>query len=355
MRRLGKKAFNKSIAAATATILCCSCLLAACTVDYGKLNEGLYTIGKGLNETYGGVTTGNTASSAPSKKEAQEEPENTPVPVPEEEPTPTEEPEPTPTPTPIPTPTPTPEPSPERVEFSELTEECIGTDFTVKTEEFAESYNNGNEELLASFSGERMVISDNQSEAVQTAINMILDGFYQEAAGLYTRCCSDAEAAYIIAGIPEAPASVTVNFDYSDNGRVLSVVMSYTVIDIEGEETVNTEYASFDMLTGQYVTTAAISDDVAEFEDILKEKLADDVSNLPDQAGETDEEKEAREDLEADDITDIFIAAQTPGAGTATVTIYGTADGKVYNTAINLNDYALYLNRYGMQLFCVEV
>ena len=70
MRRLGKKAFNKSIAAATATILCCSCLLAACTVDYGKLNEGLYTIGKGLNETYGGVTTGNTASSAPSKKEA---------------------------------------------------------------------------------------------------------------------------------------------------------------------------------------------------------------------------------------------------------------------------------------------
>ena len=112
-------------------------------------------------------------------------------------------------------------------------------------------------------------------------------------AGLYTRCCSDAEAAYIIAGIPEAPASVTVNFDYSDNGRVLSVVMSYTVIEIDGEETVKTEYASFDMLTGQYVTTAAISDDVAEFEDILKEKLADDVSNLPDQAGETDEEKKA--------------------------------------------------------------
>ena len=40
------------------------------------------------------------------------------------------------------------------------------------------------------------------------------------------------------------------------------------------DKTVKTEYASFDMLTGQYVTTAAISDDVAEFEDILKEKLA---------------------------------------------------------------------------------
>ena len=354
MKRLGKKAFNKSMAAATAVIICCSCLFAACSIDYDRLNGGLYEIGRGFAYAYTGTQT---TSADPGKSVAAEapEPEVTPTPEPEEEeevtPTPTEE----PTPTPTPKPTPTPTPAPERVEFSELTEECIGTDFVVMTEEFAESYNTGNEELLATFSGERMVISDNSSEAVQTAINMILDGFYQEAAGLYTRCCSDAEAAYILAGIPESPASVTVNFDYSDNGRILSVIMSYTVIDIEGEEAVTTEYASFDMLTGQYVTTAAIADDVTELEDLLKEKLAGDVSSLPDQVGETEEEKEAREDLEADDITDIFIAAQESGAGTATVTVYGTADGKVYNTAVNLNDYALYLNRYGKQLFGVEI
>ena len=353
MKRLGKKAFNKSIAAVTVIALCCSCLLAACTVDYDRLNDGLYSIGKGVSDAYYGNQSSTTTDGKSVAAEAPE-PEATPTPEPEEEPeaTPTEEP--TPTPTPKPTPTPTPEPELQRVDFSELTEECIGTDFVVIMEEFAESDNTGNEELLATFSGERMVISDNSSEAVQTAINMILDGFYQEALGYYTRCCADAEAAYILAGAPEAPASVTVDFDYSDNGRVLSVVMSYTVIGIDGEETVKTEYASFDMLTGQYVTTAAIADDVTELEDILKEKLADDVSSLPDQIGETEDEKEAREDLEAEDFSEIFIAAQQPGAGTTTVTVYGTADGKVYNTAVNLNDYALYLNRYGTQLFFVE-
>ena len=353
MKRLGKKAFNKSIAAVTVIALCCSYLLAACTVDYDRLNDGLYSIGKGVSDAYYGNQTSSTGSGKSVAAEAPE-PEATPTPEPEEEPeaTPTEEP--TPTPTPKPTPTPTPEPELQRVDFSELTEECIGTDFVVMMEEFAESDNTGNEELLATFSGERMVISDNSSEAVQTAINMILDGFYQEALGYYTRCCADAEAAYILAGEPEAPASVTVDFDYSDNGRVLSVVMSYAVIGIDGEETVKTEYASFDMLTGQYVTTAAIADDVTELEDILKEKLADDVSSLPDQIGETEDEKEAREDLEAEDFSEIFIAAQQPGAGTTTVTVYGTADGKVYNTAVNLNDYALYLNRYGTQLFFVE-
>lgn len=353
MKRLGKKAFNKSIAAVTVIALCCSCLLAACTVDYDRLNDGLYSIGKGVSDAYYGNQSSTTTGGKSVAAEAPE-PEATPTPEPEEEPeaTPTEEP--TPTPTPKPTPTPTPEPELQRVDFSELTEECIGTDFVVMMEEFAESDNTGNEELLATFSGERMVISDNSSEAVQTAINMILDGFYQEALGYYTRCCADAEAAYILAGAPEAPASVTVDFDYSDNGRVLSVVMSYTVIGIDGEETVKTEYASFDMLTGQYVTTAAIADDVTELEGILKEKLADDVSSLPDQIGETEDEKEAREDLEAEDFSEIFIAAQQPGAGTTTVTVYGTADGKVYNTAVNLNDYALYLNRYGTQLFFVE-
>ena len=353
MKRLGKKAFNKSIAAVTVIALCCSCLLAACTVDYDRLNDGLYSIGKGVSDAYYGNQSSSTTGGKSVAAEAPE-PEATPTPEPEEEPeaTPTEEP--TPTPTPKPTPTPTPEPELQRVDFSELTEECIGTDFVVMMEEFAESDNTGNEELLATFSGERMVISDNSSEAVQTAINMRLDGFYQEALGYYTRCCADAEAAYILAGEPEAPASVTVDFDYSDTGRVLSVVMSYTVIGIDGEETVKTEYASFDMLTGQYVTTAAIADDVTELEDILKEKLADDVSSLPDQIGETEDEKEAREDLEAEDFSEIFIAAQQPGAGTTTVTVYGTADGKVYNTAVNLNDYALYLNRYGTQLFFVE-
>ena len=75
MKRLGKKAFKKSMAAVIITAICCSCLLAACTVDYDRLNKGLYDIGKGLY--YG--SSGSQTSGDSDKSEDKTAPEETPA------------------------------------------------------------------------------------------------------------------------------------------------------------------------------------------------------------------------------------------------------------------------------------
>ncbi len=352
MRRFTRMTVSRSTAVIIAVTLCSAMMLAACSVDYNGLSDGLGD----LSDSLSGIA-GTTTESAEAT-DATEQTEQTTA-----EATPTPEPSPTPTATPTPSPT----PIPERVDFSELTSETVTADFTAELEEFEESTNTDDNELLVSFSGTRMLVTDNSAANVQDAVNLILDGYYEECAGIYSRMGSDAKAQVLLTGVPENPASVEVGFSYSDNGRVLSVVMTRTITDLDGNITSSSEYANFDMLNGQYVTLASVASDPAGLEEALKAKLAADINVSPepqdntavvsdtDDTGTTEttatQIKNDRKNIAPADVTDISIAAQEPGAQTSTVTIYGTVNGTTYHTTTDFNDYSQYLNRYGKQIF----
>ena len=344
MKRFAKTTVRKSTAAVMAVIIGCTTLLAACSVDYDQLSQGLNDLGDSIMET-----TESSVEVTESNEPSETTVTSTPTPTP------------TPTPTATPTPTPTPTPLPERVDFSELTTDEITADFTVETEAFEESSNTEDGDALVTFSGVRMVVSDESAENVQTAINMILDGFYQEADGIYRRMSNEAQAEASLVAITEGCGAVTVNFEYSDNGRVLSVIMTRSVTDMDGNVTDATEYASFDMLTGQYVTMASIASDAAGLEAALKAKLAADVNVVPEEPEQTTETdateetiKNSRKEVSAADVSNIYIAVQEPGAQTATVVIYGEIDGVTCHTTVDMNEYAQYLNRYGKLVLFVS-
>jgi hypothetical protein len=53
-------------------------------------------------------------------------------------------------------------------------------------------------------------------------------------------------------------------------------------------------------------------------------------------------------------ITDLYVAAQQPGAQTATVEIYGMCNGEMIHTTGDMNEFAQYLNRYGKMIYGVS-
>lgn len=236
----------------------------------------------------------------------------------------------------VPTPTPTPRPTNERVDFSGLTNTKLAENFTVETEEFSESVD-AEQKALAVFSGKRMLVSKNETDNVTEAVNIILDSFYQEAAGLYTRYAGEAKAAYNLSGMIDTVYNVQVNFDYSYNKRILSVIMSYKVTDGKSVIASKEECASFDMLTGQYVTLAAVASDWDGLQNALRVKLAKNVTVK-----------------NAAAITELYVAAQQPGAQTATVEIYGMCNGERIHTTGDMNEFARYLNRYGKMIYGVS-
>ena len=139
----GNKLVAVLLSAAMVTVV-----LAACTVDYDKLNKGINDLGKALdgNSTVAtSATVSEADTSAPmSTTDESETEETTPVP--------------TGTATPSATPTPTEVPAAERVDFSEYTDNIVADDFTVTTEEFEESSHSeeDDEVLFATFAGTRM-------------------------------------------------------------------------------------------------------------------------------------------------------------------------------------------------------
>ena len=246
-------------------------------------------------------------------------------------------PEPTATETPTPTPTPTTHPSNERVDFSYLTSKKLAEEFAVDSETFSESVDAEYNKPMAVFSGKRMLVSKAGSDNVAEAINLILDSFYQEAAGFYARYSGEAKAAYNLSGTVDNVYNIEVNFDYSYNSRILSVIMSYKVTAANKVLASKQEFANFDMLTGQYLTLASVADDWAGLQNALKIKLAKNVGiNRPSA------------------ITDLYVAAQQPGAQTATIEIYGVFNGQQYHTTGDMNEYAKYLNRYGKMIFGIS-
>ena len=233
------------------------------------------------------------------------------------------------------TPTPTPHPSNERVDFSNLTNSKLADNFTVDTEEFSESVE-ADQKAMAIFSGKRMLVSKAESDNVTQSVNLILDSFYQEAAGLYSRYSGEAKAAYNLSGTIDTVYTVEVNYDYSFNKRILSVIMSYKVTAGKSVLASSEEFASFDMLTGQYITLASVASDMTGLENALKVKLANNTTGV-----------------KAGLITDLYVMVQHPGAQTATVEIYGTYNGERIHTTGDMNEYAQYLNRFGKLVYGV--
>jgi hypothetical protein len=228
----------------------------------------------------------------------------------------------------------------------------ITADFSVEYEEFSETNLTEDGDGLVTFSGTRALVTDNDNESVQNAINMITDGVYSEAEGIYKRISSELQAEYELTGVlPEEPYAVTVSYEDSDNGRLYTVIISYEyTIDGEGNTDGYTYSATFDMLTGQYININTIAIEPAALNEAFALKLSSDLNALPD----TEDGPVFDKKVKPEEVSNLFICAQQSGRGIAAAVIYGEVRGEVYHTTIDLNDYAGYLNRYGALVFGVE-
>ena len=360
-----------------------SVLLAACSMDLDRAGSAFYDLGNNLNNAVEGE-----------EDEEDEEPAETAAPTEtaetSEETEPSEtDPVPTATPAPTSTPVPTATPAPERVDLSELTEDTISDGITVEDEAFEEHYVDGSDTTVASFSGNRILVQIADAPNVQTSVNLLLDGFYQEAAGLYARYTNEALSEVALEGgtvvLPSddeeqdedtqeteeteetedavlssdgtfVPYTVTVSYDHSTNGRVLSVIMSYSVT--RGDETVvsATEYMNIDLYTGQFIIPEVISDDP----DGLEEALLAELANIPsvqasDEDEEDEDEDEDEEDVDVGDVTQVFIMTEEAGTRATYAEIIGITEDGTVSRVVDLQDYSQYFNRYGRLIFGLEV
>lgn len=321
--------------------------LAACTINTDKLGQGISELGNAFYDetepedtTSSEVTTELTTTTA----ETEETTVSTPVPTG--------------------TATPSPTPLPQRVDYSSYTDIDLSDTFTVSSEAFSESsYADGTDILLAKFEGSRFVVTKAANETVMNAINLIVNGFYQEAAGAYTRAYAKAKAEYDLKGAIENPYNILCDFQYTINGRALSVLMVYEVSGAEKSTVI--DFASFDMISGQYITFNSLCKDPAGLENALRAGLANSLKIQPKPAAETTETDGeivtattettvAAKTPEAKDFEAIYLApgpATTEPANNNFATLYGVIDGKVYSAVIDMNAYKDFLNRYGQSIF----
>ena len=332
-------------------------LLAACTIDTDELGQGISDLGSAF--------TSQTVSQTEKEKETTETTgteETAATEITEESVKET-------TPAPTSTPTPTPTPLPQRVDFSEYTDIDLTDVFTVTVEEFGEkTYSDDNQILLATFEGNRLVVTEADNENVRDSINLIVDGFYTEAEGAYNRVVSKAKAELNLTGVVEIPSAVTVDFSYTTNGRVLSVLMVYEVKGVETDMSTVIDFASFDMLSGQYINLASVSKDPAGLEDALKKGLENTLKAQPtpapttvptttqpaDETTETTVETEAKKIPTAAEIEILYVApgpVTADNTGNTFATVYGISDGVLYSAVIDISAYADFFNRYGTSVF----
>jgi len=335
--------------------------LAACSIDTEELSQGINELGNAfVTETE--ATAATTTEEETVVIETGEETETTLETVIETSPTPTN----------------SPTPLPERVDFSDYTDIDLTDNFKVTAEVFGESSHSDDDSFVfATFEGSRLVVVEAENETARDAINLIVDGFYKEAEGVYNNLLAKAKSEYKVTGVVETPYAVNVSFEYSSNGRALSVLMSYTVTGGDMDTKVY-DFATFDMLSGHYITPEAISQDPEglekavrnDFADALKksasepeaatETPAETTAATTDVSGKTTEttaettvETAAPEVIpEAYEFEKIYIApanAETEDA--RCITVYGIADGKIYSAVIAADAYAGYFNRYGTSVF----
>ena len=335
--------------------------LAACTINTDELGQGISDLGNAFSSE----TEATQATPAETKETDTTETEETTTASETEAPTAT------------PTATPSPTPLPERVDFSEYTDIDLTDSFQVTLEDFEESAHSDDDSVqFAVFSGNRLVVTKAENETAMDAINLVVDGFYQEAAGAYQNTVAKLKAAYKTNGVLESEGSVYVHFEYVTNGRALSVLMIYATRF--GEETDRTvDFATFDMLTGHYITMSSIVTDQDALEKACKAALADAIkeksletaqptstptptpstvttTTVPTTAETTATTTVNEDDLpKASDFEVIYIApTASDDEDVHKVTVIGIAkDGIIYEADIEIDDYAEYFNRYGASVF----
>ena len=385
MRRLHKD-LGRFISCVICASMTCAVVLTACTVNIDRLNDGLNDLGDSFS-----VTSQSTAG--------QKESSEITIPAVIDESDPTESiPDPDPTPLPTATPIPTSTPAPQRVDFSFLKDEEIGNSFKVFSEEFSETGIDSKGAAIVRYEGNTVRV-ECENKNIQEAVNCMLSVFAKKADGAYASYYQKALAASYLTGLSDERYDVSQEMAWSDNGRLLSVIMHYSVTGPDGIVEEATDYATFDMLTGQYLTIDAITQDVDALTGLLGEKLiyaymnpveqpADDgdqgetdATTVPGEdadSGKKDDDKDNNDnkdnkddksgDKDAKDPDDknsagkpvkhevriVFIAAQKAGAETAPVEIYGTVDGNPCHTTVDLKIYAAYLNSFGKIVFGIE-
>ena len=217
MKKLYKKTVRTDMGLMIVTVSVLGVVsLAACSINYNDLADGINDLGKSVDHAINGTDAATAAATSGTETDATDptaaptEPEATPTPSP------------TPVPTATPTPTPTPTPAPQRVDMSELTTDTITEGVEIKDETFEESYHDVDDYTqLVKFTGNRIAVEIPDGKNVQTAINLVINGFYNETEGLYKRYSDEAQSAYLLdkENYLAAPYSVNVKFNYSYNGR----------------------------------------------------------------------------------------------------------------------------------------
>ena len=341
-------------------------LLAACSVNTDQLGQGISDLGNAFNTTATEAPAVTETSAAASSEETSgETSEETTAET---------------TPAATPTATPSPTPLPQRVDFSDYTEIDLTDSFEVTVEEFEESAHSDDDTVeFATFTGNRLVITDADNETARDAINLVVDGFYAEAEGAYKNLVAQIKSEYLTTGVVENAGSVYVNFEYVTNGRALSVLMIYAVsIGDTFDRTV--DFASFDMLTGHYITMSSVVTDTEGLERACKTALADAIkakaletvqptvtatptptpaavttTTAPAVTTETTTAQTINEDdlPKASDFDVIYIAPTASDTeGVHKVTVIGIAkDGIIYEADVEIDSYADLFNRYGTSVF----
>ena len=341
-------------------------LLAACSVNTDQLGQGISDLGNAFNTTATEAPVVTETSAAASSEETVE--------------TSAGETTAETTPAATPTATPSPTPLPQRVDFSDYTEIDLTDSFEVTVEEFEESAHSDDDTVeFATFTGNRLVVTDADNETARDAINLVVDGFYAEAEGAYQNVVAQIKSEYLTTGVIENSGSVSVNFEYFTNGRALSVLMIYAVrVGDTFDRTV--DFASFDMLTGHYVTMSSVVTDTEGLERACKTALADAIkakaletlqptvtatptptpaagttTTAPAVTTETTTAPTIDEDTlpKASDFDVIYIAPTASDTeGVHKVTVIGIAkDGIIYEADVEIDSYADLFNRYGTSVF----
>lgn len=236
-------------------------------------------------------------------------------------------PEVTATPTPSPTPTVTVAPTDEpksRVDLSELTDTEIIEGFTVEEEAFSENYGL-EEDSFVVFEGTRLLISMADNDIPASSVNLILNGFYKEAEGVYNRNCDETQAEYDLTGEVLDKVTVSVNYDYRANDRIIAVRMEYKVVKGEEEKTV-TEFEMFDMYTASRITLYDVSDDVSGLIDLM--------------LSEFDEETPKEYDV-------IMLVPDSDDE----LLIWMAVDGNFYREHVSIEEVEPLLTRYGKSVY----
>ena len=326
---IGKRRSN--LTAVVSSLLAGVFLLSSCSVNMNGVSEAFSDLGQNLNEA-----ARSNSDSGDVQAQATEPVIVVETSIDETEPSETEEtvPEATATPSPTATPTPSPTPVPQRVDFSELTEDELSDTIFVETEEFSESAHAEDDDdiLLAEFTGIRMLLSSDDDLSAVVSVNLMLDAFYMEAEGIYNRVVNEQYAAYELDPdtVPET-ISVSVNYDYYFNGRILAVVMSYESVQEDEVLTELTEYVTYDLYTGQLITPELMFTDAEAFYEAVAGAIADDTSDRRDSA----------EDYEIE-----FIGVEETDEGKIITTVIATSDDGTDLYEVSMMDFYDYLTRF---------